>query len=736
MSLDDLNVQTLAFKAIGYIEKIEASLKGTKNEGTEVQTLMNYVWSYETKDVAILLRNILLKLLKLEQYERDGLRSAEEVVQYKSIIQSTLHTASFAVLASHEHKTNKEGRIDEDWEHEDNPVETILAQLATIKTQIKKIQRSQHKLDLLNEKFSDYRTAHVDLMEQRRSRVNDIYDSMQVYDQTISDYGELLQKKEIVGAIKKLETFIHSMENQVAFSSYEYILVEDTDRLLLPVMSDRGNLVSKSVDILSEISGWNSFTLAAPLKAIDTRIHSQSERVIAILYQMLNRLAAKLDSGKEEAEIVKSDMLTPLRRLMTQYREEVVDTTNEKLDDLEEQLTKYINPSQIFSQEHNFLPSSALDQLAGYTEYSNLERRYSLNNIKSNIQKFVGGIFSKYTKKEELTTAGFIDRILCFNPESDVNALFLRKGFLGSTFTVDRTEIDYKLRNHYKLWESGYGGSILIKGGHGTGRSTVLEILPLLHTEVTSHHFVPGQKIYVNGHKHTVDYDLIKAIKFVVKHTGQDRCMITIDDLEYYTNTTEATYDVVQKLMEILAKNNKKIYFAVAMHKYLDEHVRDYFDIENIFTEVISTDHMAARDIEEAVVTRAHAVANYEEAMLKSDEITAMARRVSLRANHNIGRAMQYWCMCYNGDFTEVGKSEKFVTTVEENRSLIKTIFKHGHLYEPFLRSMLNEVDARNLKYDIQSLIGSRLLIRPQDGYITVNPYLQSTVEAILDKEN
>lgn len=731
VAIADLKVQPLSYKIIPYIELLIKKLQDSSGN-PEVDKLVQYDWAFEAKDAIILLRDGLVKLIKLEQFHKDGLRTAEEVHNFQKKLQSTLHEATYQLLNSYERKRDGQGTISDEWEYQENPLPLVIEQLEEIKDQVKKIQRSQLKLDQLNTKFSDYRASHITYMNQRRDRSTGIQAAILGIKEQVKVYEDPIANTNVTKLLATIEHTIGMLDNHEIFSSYEYIVVEDTDRLNIAVDSQNGQLVSKSVDVLSEISGWNSFNLAAPLKAIDAKLHSYNEKVLAGLFQILNRLKAKLDTGAEDITVEQHGIVMPIERLLKQYREDVTPTVLERLDELEDKLNVHIVPSQLFNEEHLFLPSSTLGQLAGYAEQSSLEKRYSIKNIKSKLSGVLSSIFSKYIPDEQLTTAGTVNKILCFNPESDVNALFLRKGFLGSSFTVDRPEIERRVTNHFKLWQDGYGGSLLIHGGHGSGRSTTIELLPLLFPEVESLHFVLGQKIEINGHTHILDYDLIKAIKFVVKYAGDTRYIVTIDDLEQFSNTPEATYDLVQKLLPLLTKHSRRIYFAVSCHKFLEHHLQEYFDLTTVFTESVSTDNMPTADIEEAVITRAHAVANHEDVLSKSDELSSMARKVSRKANNTVGRAMQLWCMYYNGAYDDSGNRSSFRRTALKHKTLLLTLFRHGKVYEPYLRSMLDEIDQSEMKIQIESLYRRKILTRPEVGYIRINPYLQSTIEAII----
>ena len=697
----------------------------------EGRQLIDYTWSIEAKEVIILLRNILLNLIKSEQYGYDNLKLSTDIKEFKTKVQSALHEATYHLKASYETKIVGKGVLNDEWKFQENPVETILDQIDIISDQVKKIQRSQRKLDQLNLKLKAYRDSYGDIMHQRSARVSIIHELLQELKGNEILEKDILQSLDISKLIPAIKGAIDTINTIPNLSSYEYIVLEDTDKLKLPVSFGNGQLVYKSVEVLSEVSGWTAFNVTPNLKSIDAKLHSFTDRVASSLQQIMNRLKVKLDSGKDNPTVNRLDVLNALDKIINECQFEIVPETIDKIKDIEKQLDTYLRSSQLYSKEYNFLPISSIAQVSGLAEKSLVEQRYSWQNIKQQFKKATGTVFSKYTNAEQLSAPAYINKILSFNPESDENALFLRKGFLGSSFTLDREDILRSINSHYQLWDQGYGGALLLHGGHGTGRSTLLEMIPVLHPDVTSHHIAIGQKIDVNGHKITVQKGLINVVNFIVKHSNNQKCIITIDDIEQYSNSPANLYVLIKELFYIIRKKNQRVYFALSMHKFLYDQVFSFVKMKHIFTEIISTDYMALKSIEEALLTRAYAVANQDDLTKRSDQYYSKAKMISKRARNNVGRAMQLWCM-FNGDYQNDNGNSRFKTLVLENEELLKLLFRNGDVYEPEIRAMLNKVDANNLKSEIESLIRIKLLVRPEKGYIKVNPYLQSTIEAII----
>jgi hypothetical protein len=730
----DLLVQPLAFKSISYLDDLIMLLReDVGNAGQIHSSRLSFLWSYQVKDIAILLRDSLVNLLKLEQYNKDGLKTDAELLEYQEQLAIVLEDATTEVSQSYDNCLKSNLELNVEWQHQTNPVHAIIDQVNKLIDQIKTTQRSQHKLDKLDTKFADYRTSYLEHMEERRENVNKIQKILSGLKSSIEKEESEVQKPALVKIDSQILSSIEDIESSIVFAPYQFIILEDTDKLKLAVDTNAGQIVYKTIDVLSEISGWTSFNLTSPLKNIDTTLQTYKGRVLVGLIQISNRIKARFESGSDsEISISKSTLTAPLSRMITEYSEEILPNDLEKLKDLEEELKDSIRVSTLFNNQYNFLPSSAIGQLTGFAEKSELQRRYNPNRIRNLISTYTENLFTNYSKSEQITPAGYINNIISFDSESDVNALFLKHGFLGSSFSIDRPELMFRIDNHFQLWERGFGGALLITGKHLTGRSTILEMLPINYPDTTSYHIVPGQKIDINGHKTLMTHDLMATLQFIVKYKGSEKCMITIDDLAYYALNPEQTFALFSKLNSFIIKHSKQLYIAVVIHEFLYKKLRHFYNLKNIFTEVINTDNTATEHIESAVLTRAHAVANNEEANSDTDTLSSLSRKIAKKSYENIGRAMLLWCIYRNPNYKDNLSSSQFKGLVREHAPLLKTIIMHGTTSHPDLNRMLNDVDARQLKYDINGLIQIKLLYRPREGCIDINPYLKTFVEQYL----
>lgn len=736
---DNISIPVFSMKAATYLQKIKTALEKAEVESSEsiVAKQLTYVWSSETKQVALLLRDCLLNLLKLKYYAKDGVKDENAVLTYKVEVSKIVAEATSQLDSNYKKITSSEGIEDPKWKHETNPVTVILAQINTIEDQIKKIQRSHYKLDDIAVSLETFSDEYSVAMQSRIQRSELLMQKISAFLETLQLTDLKVSKLELEKLIHTVEELVSQIDDQPELNPYSAIVIDDIDKIVLPVKSNGGNLQFKTIDIISEISSWTSFNLTGPLKMVDSVFHNYKERVSISLMQLANRLRAKNDPDNNEDIVFQSKELSkPILKLVDDYNTIVEPKVNAVLMNFQKEIKSNLKISKMFDDKLTFLPVSKLSQLSGgLTFQETLLRRYNFKNIIASFHSLTNNFFTKERRTKKLISASFVDKVLSFDPDTDSNALFMRKGFLGSSFFVDRPAVESEINSHFKLWEAGFGGGLLISGCEGSGRTTMLDVVTHHYNDnYNFYNVLNGGSLDVNGHKITVEKNLIQTLNEIIKYKGESRCIVKVDGIAEYVSSMEQVYDLMVELSKLINKHSHKVYFAFSIHESLLERLKQFFLIENTFTKIVNVSFMNKSSIVEALVMRAFAVADHDEVTYNSDKIREKANQVASKSGGNIGMAMLLWCMSGQEE-NVVSMTREFSDKILQYKYLFSYLLASPHLKIAQLKRYFDDVEFQNLKFDIEHLVHQKILVRHPGGIISIDPFIQQFVFQIINKK-
>jgi|GEM_PF-2287202 len=737
LSGDQLSLSILTNRSQVYLQKIEQDIRSSLENIMELNHSkpITYIWALEAKEVAILFRDCILNLLRLKYIEQEGIKTKEEVKEYKEEVSKRLFDASKHLDDLYSDITAGKIKSDPKWLHEKNPSGIILKQLHHIQDQIKKIYRSQHKLDQIEQSFSAFKKSFNNAITIRIQRSKELKATVEKITNQLNSISDVATKIEIDKLVNTIDNHVAILENQSNMSSFDNISLDNIDKINLPISSEGGILNFKQIDILSEVSPWTTFNLSGPLREMDEQLRLFKEKVAVTFLQLSNRLKAKVDlSSNGSVDLDKVEICKPLEKLDKDFVSVFESEFYNKTETLKQKMHDSINVNRLFDEKNLFLPMSMINQLSSSLTFrESIQRRYNYGKIIEELHTWTKGIF-KRELKEECTAASYIDSIISFNPLEDQNALFLKKGFLGSSFNIIRPAKLDAIKNHIELWGSGFGGSLLITGNHNSGKSSLLELIHNQHPEITNYNVVIGQSLDVNGHKFKVDNDLIKALKEIVKYADGSRCMICIDNMNDYISDPFEMYDLFNALQSLIIKYAHKIYFALVVEKSQYERLDQYFKLENVFTEIINTNGMPSGLIADALYVRALAVADHDEVTFNSDKLRQKAIKIARHSHGNIGLAMETWC-ANNDDFKKIS-ARGFESKILSYKMILEYLLSFGKIKIVSLKLMFDGVEFANIRADIEHLCQQKILIRKGEGYIQVNPFLRSQISNILGQIN
>jgi hypothetical protein len=190
-------------------------------------------------------------------------------------------------------------------------------------------------------------------------------------------------------------------------------------------------------------------------------------------------------------------------------------------------------------------------------------------------------------------------------------------------------------------------------------------------------------------------------------------------------------YDLMLKLLPLIQKNCHKVYFAVSIDEKLLNRLRLHFDIDNVFTEIISTNDISPFLIEDALKMRAFAIADHDDSATTNETIDNRAHKIAKNSKGNIGHAMYNWCRLQNEEV--ISTNELFQNSIKKHKQLLSTIAMYEKLYVPDLAKMYDKVELTNIKSDITYLTRQKILVGHKGGFISINPNIRHHVNMELN---
>ena len=314
----------------------------------------------------------------------------------------------------------------------------------------------------------------------------------------------------------------------------------------------------------------------------------------------------------------------------------------------------------------------------------------------------------------------------------DSNSLFLKKGYLGRSFYIQRTNVESKVVEAFDRWQNGFQGSVLIKGDYGSGKSCLIEYMPHLLTKVKVVQVNLHNTINLLGRKHTVTYTLSDTINFIAKQSITSPVVACIDDIEKWQHGDQTMYDTVRDLVDGISKYGKRIFFVVSTNHFMLEYIERMFDFKSRFASCITTDTMYQNSIANALVIRHNAsTKDYNED--ENPSLAKKATKISRKNNHNIGASMLAWERS-----TSLTKQEillpppSLYQVIKKHELILKVILTNKLLNESSLRQCLSSSDNNFISEELRKLKGYKIVRRTFDGYLQINPTIVFYIEDCL----
>lgn len=720
----DLDLQSYSIKVHTYIEALTKKIESISQNGTPKE---KFIWTFQAKEVALLLRDTVLEWLKAKTLLNNGDKSQEEYDIFFTQLKSTVQEATSSL--NHELKNTSQKREEEKkWKHHIDPSPVILKQLNEIANQVKRISRSEKKLDDLE---SDLKIYSKKVSDSLRQRTKSVAQAEQSINNVISDF----EKEDNTLSVNSLSTLADSIlkgrndiENILTDKTNIDLQPLDIERISLPISTNVGELIIKNVDVESEIINWSSLRLFPELNRSDALLKNELEVHSQALMQLYNVIKLRLESASPDTQFNKIDYYNTLLNIKNKISKELTAGLSQRLEEYDIQVSNYFKTSQLFNQDSLFLPSAFKGSAVGPVETRQFEILNYLKLIKDKGLGLFNNIFSRYIEEEQLSVVSYIDLLLSYDPENESNALFMRKGFLGNSFTEERTSLNNQLKEHFRLWNASFGGAVLIHGKYGSGKSSFLKQI---------HHFVDmecielviGKSLIISDNESPLA-NLASGLETVVNYFEKQKAVICIDNLSTFADNPVELFEAYNYLEEFIHNYSEQFYVVVSMNNYVMNRLESFLELSQTFSLTMSMDNMKRSDIEKALYTRAMAVNDLRGRNVDKEELKDRIRRIAKRSGGNIGKALSLICIS-DTTFSENHGNQKFVNEIRKYGDVLKVflLVKKADLFKSF--SHLGDSTFEKIKEDVEYLSRIKILTKTKSEY-SVNPLLRTFIESIL----
>ncbi len=712
--------QTITMFA-GFLDKIEVSKNNPANQ------YLSFIWSVSVRNFVILLRDSLLASVKLEQLRKDD-KNVQEL--YFSEIQTIIRNAAIDIGNEYSNSTKK--NFDHEiWKHQESPIAEVISQLAELRKQSKKIYRSSSKIDDIRSNINDFVKDFQLQYSKQSNAVKQLFSIVEEVRRMVRDIS-----------VESSEAIVNEIVDQIGDNSQKLELVQGTESidilpyasneiLNLPISTSKGNLNFKSINIKSEFARWFSSFIYPKIIELESKRDHAVEKCLYALSQIRTKIAA-ISLAEMDDSI---DLQKDFQIVFSQLEKEVLEGLKQEEEETNALIlshqNNYLLASGVYTSDILFLPDSGSSQISNLSKDAQKRIVDYFGRYKKDLINYINKVLSGFVEVDKTPYSQYIKNQMTIYNKDDSLALFLKNGYLGKSFTVPRPELMNAIVEDYKLWLDGFTGAILLSGFSGRGKSTILGMINHLGWNEEIIQLNIGESYFVRHKSYSSNCDLKETIDHVVYLTRGRRIVVCIDDLELWHNEKNELFENITKLFETIVKYREKVFFVVACSPFLKDRIQLFKDLKSIFSSQVELNRMNSIQIRNALNLRARV---NESANIEDTQLESRFGLILRESKGNIGSAMIEYCRFHNEDYRPNIKSQEFTELIRSYHTLLMYISTYGHNSIRVLSQSLSEMDYRDTMKSIDHLIGQKILIRPKNGYVTINPLLIHTIELTLSK--
>lgn len=728
IDVSDLTPHVLYQKSELTVQNMKKFLSTLSTESVDDSNVHHhFVSSIYLRDFAVLLRDALLSSVKYEQLQHDK-RGTD--VEFWSVLQSALRGAADESLAALEERGG-EASLRKATLHQASPAREIAQQVSDLEIQFKKIYRSHDKVNELRINLEAFkREFHVQFQRQT-SVIHDMIDSVTAVSSVIDAASPSCDKSQVVQAIEQLNNSILRLEELQSVESMEVLPYPEKAIINVPVEIDHGGLQTKVIDLSSEMAKWFSANIYPHIIELENRRNLAMERSFTALNKVKVKLSALILDEEESYDMVATEAKQILADLNKRYLQSLLAEEKENSSHILHHVEEELFASSVYDERFLYLPHKGSVPITNISRQATKRIVTSAKKYPASILSSIRNVLGKYVEIDRTAHNRFIANKLLFDKDDERLSLFLKKGYLGKSFTVNRQDLIDPIFSDYKLWKSGFSGSVLIYGPSGSGKSALLGMLSQQQLTDEMITIRAGEPYVTSNRAFSATYDLKSAVQNVATQYVGKKIVLCVDDLQRWHSSKKTLFVNINALLQLMQKYRSDIFFVVSCGDQLRERILAFRSLDVVFSSQVPMGLMSKADLREALLMRFRAL---PELGLTDTEHENTIGAITRNAAGNVGHAMLEYCRFYAKDYDPNMKSKEFRELIGDHATLLKYIqsFQMIRTYDLILQ--LSDVDQRDFVAQIDFLVGNKVLVRSRNGVVAINPLLVYSIDKVLSK--
>ncbi|MEM1123223.1 MAG: hypothetical protein AAGJ18_22470, partial [Bacteroidota bacterium] len=363
----------------------------------------------------------------------------------------------------------------------------------------------------------------------------------------------------------------------------------------------------------------------------------------------------------------------------------------------------------------------------------------------SKIKVFQANVEIEDTLSDSERIVRLIQSRMGASDNSNYSSIFLTKGFIGESFAVGRKRELSHARLLIDNWKKGFRGAAVITGKRFSGKTILGELIASHFFDNNTIRLSPNTLIKLNGRKLMTDFDLEKALNFIVKYVDTKRPLIWIDDMELWWDNDLPLSQNVRTLRKFIDGHSSHLFFLVSMSNWLKTQLNLFHETSEVFQAEINVDKMSLDEIRESIMIRHGAthkkLLNAEGEALSGLAFSKLINKIYRSTNGNIGEVLNRWsCSTLKIDEDHVRHQmatnyslPNFVTP--DIAILLTAIMMEKRTNEYRLRKLFGPAFTDKYAPILQRQISIGVLKRQLDGWLEINEVIANDLGVLLEEQ-